>query len=94
MDLILGQPQRIAERLSIEALADRIRTDVGLAQRTTGLRAALAEGGREGRYRELKAQMPAVVPRWRLRRGPLPRALRLDIIMACMGLTSTKVVST
>ena len=62
VDLILVQPQRITERLSIEALAIRIRTDVDLAKRTAELRAALAEGGREGRYRELKAQMPAVVP--------------------------------
>ena len=59
---ILAQPQRIAEQLSIKALANRIRTDAILTQRTAELRAALAEGGREGRFRELKEQMPAVVP--------------------------------
>ena len=62
VDRILAQPQRITEQLSIEALASRIRTDLDLVQRTTELRAALAEGGREGRFRELKEQMPAVVP--------------------------------
>ena len=43
-------------------LAYRIRTDAVLAQRTAELRDALAEGGRKGRYRDLKEQMPAVVP--------------------------------
>ena len=62
VDHILAQPQRIAEQLSIEALAYRIRTDAVLAQRTAELRDALAEGGRKGRYRNLKEQMPAVVP--------------------------------
>ena len=62
VDHILNNPQRIIEQVSIEALAQRIRTDAILAQRTAELRAALAEGGREGRYRELKARMPAVVP--------------------------------
>ena len=61
-DHILAQPQRIAEQLSIEALAYRICTDAVLAQRTAELRDALAEGGRKGRYRDLKEQMPAVVP--------------------------------
>ena len=62
VDQILVQPQRINEQLSIEALANRIRTDVDLAQRTAELRAALAGGGREGRYKQMKEQMPAVVP--------------------------------
>ena len=62
VNLILVQPQRITERLSIEALANRIRTDVGLAQRTAELRAVLAEGGRDVKYRQMKEQMPAVVP--------------------------------
>ena len=62
VDHILNNPQRIIEQVSIEALAQRIRTDVTLGQRTAELRTALAEGGREGRYREMKTRMPAVIP--------------------------------
>ena len=62
VDLILAQPQRITEQLSLETLAHRIRTDTVLEQRTAELRAALADSGREGRYRQMKEQMPAVVP--------------------------------
>ena len=62
VDRVLVQPQRITEQLSIEALANRIRTDTVLARRTADLRATLAEGGREGSYRQLKELMPAVVP--------------------------------
>ena len=62
VDLILAQPQRITEQLSLETLAHRIRTDTVLAQWTADIRAALAEGGRKGRYKQMKEQMPAVVP--------------------------------
>ena len=62
VDLILAQPQRIIEQLSLETLAHRIRTETVLAQRTADIRAALAKSGREGRYRQMKEQMPAVVP--------------------------------
>ena len=62
VDLILAQPQRTTEQLSLETLAHRIRTDTVLAQRTADIRVALAKSGREGRYRQMKEQMPAVVP--------------------------------
>ena len=62
VDNILNKPQRIIEQVSIEALADRIRNDPTLAQRTMDLQAALAEGGRRGKYEHLKLRMPAVVP--------------------------------
>ena len=62
VDLILAQPQRTTEQLSLETLAHRIRTDTVLAQRTADIRVALAKSGRGGRYRQMKEQMPAVVP--------------------------------
>ena len=62
VDLILARPQRTTEQLSLETLAHRIRTDTVLAQRTADIRVALAKSGREGRYRQMKEQMPAVVP--------------------------------
>ena len=62
VDHVLARPQRISELLTIEDLAHRIRTDTGLSKRTSDLRAVLASGGREGRYRKLKEKMPAVLP--------------------------------
>ena len=58
-------PQRnlvVSDRVSLETVAQRIRTSTDLIARTTELRTVLAEEGRGVRYKRLKQLMPAIIP--------------------------------